>query len=290
MPRVVGVGIGERGLQAGALDANGEIESIERLDLPDLSVGRVVPKLVEFLGQFGPLRRVGVGVAGLVRDGIVLESPNFSDWRDVPLGAVLKEQLGVPVTVENDGNCAAFGLWQERGAQGELVLLTLGTGVGGGVITEGRLLRGCGGTGAELGHVYVGGDRDCSCGGRGCLETWCSAQGLRAAAIEKGIAVNNGHDVARRAAQGESWALRVCDAAADALGRGLVSLVNTLNPNVIVVACDLVDGRKRFAHRSESILRRRAIQASVERVRLVWTDRTDALTIAGAAALAGEQG
>jgi glucokinase len=221
-----------------------------------------------------------------VHDGVVVGSPNFPALRDAPLRAALSERLpGVVVHVENDANCAAWGAWVSRGAREDLVVLTLGTGVGGGVITGGRLLVGAGGTGAELGHLFAGGDAPCGCGGRGCLETWCSTVGLVRLARESGLVVEDGLAVVELARAGEPRALAAVHAAADALGRGLITLVNVFNPDAVVLLGGLAGAADLLGPRAAALLERHGVPPSVRRVRLVWGGRADDLAILGAAEL-----
>lgn len=149
----------------------------------------------------------------------------------------------------------------------------------------GRLLVGAGGTGAELGHIHVGGDRACGCGGAGCLEMWCGTVGLKAAALERGRAVLDGEEVIEAARAGEIWAVEVIQAAAEHLGKGLVSLVNVFNPDVVVIAGGLAQAGDLLAP-AETWLRARAVPPSASRARLVWGGRADRWAILGAGALA----
>ncbi len=127
---------------------------------------------------------IGIGCAGSVdsRRGIVRNSPNFADWQNVELRAWAEADFGVPVSVDNDANCAAVAEWKlgQGAGKKDLVLLTLGTGIGGGVIIEDRLFRGNTGTAGEIGHLslYANGEA-CPCGSRGCFERYCSGTAIR---------------------------------------------------------------------------------------------------------------
>lgn len=238
-----------------------------------------IAALVEPLGA-GP---VGVGMPGFVDGGVVRGSPNFPGWVDVDLQGRLSERLGVPVRVDNDANCAALGAWD---GEEELILLTLGTGVGGGVISHSHLLRGACGVGAEVGHIPVGGDQPCNCGGVGCLETWCSTAGLRA---RSGRDVD-GEAIVAAARSGEVWARSLLDEAATALGRGLVTLTNLFNPDRILIVGGLAGARDLLGPPAEAWLRARGVRPATERVRIEWGGRADELAIRGAAALAAGRG
>jgi glucokinase len=280
---LIGVDVGGGGVRA-ALVEGVEVGTIVREPLRARAVDDVVAAVEVVVRRLGaPTALVGVGVPGFVAGGVVRASPNFPGWRDVPLVGLLGARLGLPVHLENDANAAAFGAWSRLASGGDLVQLTLGTGVGGGVVTDGRLLRGAGGTGAELGHIYVGGSRPCGCGGVGCLETWASTVGLQAAATERGQQVPDGQTVVHAARAGEPWAVEVVEEAAEALGRGLTTLVNVFNPDLLRLSGGLAAARDLLAPRAEGWLRQRGVAASVERLRVVWADRADEDAILGAA-------
>ncbi len=127
---------------------------------------------------------IGIGCAGSVdpRTGVVRRSPNFGHWKDVPLKEWAELDFGVPVSIDNDANCAAIAEWKLGAGKGlrNFVLLTLGTGVGGGVVLNNQLLRGNTGTAGELGHLSIYADGEaCPCGHRGCFERYCSGTAIR---------------------------------------------------------------------------------------------------------------
>lgn len=279
----IGVDIGGSGVRAGLVSDGRLVSQVLRVDLDSRSPSDVIRAVVDVVDRIGP-QPVGVGVPGFVRDGVVLGSPNLPNFDGFDLGDALAGALRRPVHVANDANVAALGAWAERGGTEDLVLLTLGTGVGGGVVIDGRPLTGAGGTGAELGHLFAGGDRPCGCGGRGCLETWCGTVGLIAACAERGLAVLDGQDLLDRADAGDEIARAVLRDAASALGRGLVTLVNLFNPDVIVISGGLTAARQALGP-AQDILRARGIRPSVDRVEVVWGGRADRWAILGAAAL-----
>ncbi len=123
---------------------------------------------------------VGVATPGVVKDGIVVSAPNLG-WRDVDLGAMLSKLTGRPTFVANDANAAAYAeaVWGCGVGEPSLVIMTLGTGVGGGIVIDGKIWEGINGFAAEIGHMVVEADgRQCACGKRGCLEAFCSARAL----------------------------------------------------------------------------------------------------------------
>ncbi|MGB2987345.1 MAG: ROK family protein, partial [Phycisphaerae bacterium] len=198
---------------------------------------------------------VGVGAPGPLsqRTGRIIRSANLPGWVDVPVGGRLREGLGVAVTLDNDGNAAAFGeYWAGAGRGGgdDLVMLTLGTGVGAGVVLDGRILHGHFENAAELGHMIVAVDGlPCSCGQRGCLERYASASGVTrrvVAAIQDGEpcaladAVGRGETfdaerVVECAQVGDPLCLRIFDEACLYLAVACINIQHTFNPARVVL-------------------------------------------------------
>jgi glucokinase len=278
---MIGVDIGGSGVRAARV-VDGVVQGdFHRVDLRDRGIQAVVSAVEQVVAPLGD-GPVGVGVPGFVHQGIVLGSPNFPEWQGVNLARILSDRLGRTVRVENDANVAALGAYAEYG--GDLVLLTLGTGVGGGVVIGGRLLVGAGGTGAELGHIHVGGTRSCGCGGVGCLEMWCGTVGLSAAARERGLGVVHGEGLAELAGQGDPAAVAIFAEAAEHLGKGLVTLVNVFNPDRIVIAGGLAAARPWFT-KAEAWLQRYGVPPSVQRAKVIWGGRAETWAVTGAAGL-----
>lgn len=197
---------------------------------------------------------IGIGVPGFVdeKTGVVFEAVNLH-WKDVPLRDKLEQIAQVPVYIGNDANNAALGeMWQGAGqGASDLVAITLGTGVGGGVIVNGRVIQGVTGAGGEIGHITVEPNDGpaCNCGKTGCLETYASAtaiirEGVRAAKeqtspilAERFSAQGSlgAKDVFDAALAGDQAALAIIDQSAYYLGLGLSHLANILNPAKIVI-------------------------------------------------------
>lgn len=194
------------------------------------------------------LEGVGLGIPGFIDDatGVAVEVVNMG-WRDVSVRPVLAEHLAIPVFMDNDANVAALGeAWVGAGrGQTSALCVTLGTGVGGGIVLDGRVLRGANTMAGEIGHIVMEPDgAQCNCGNRGCLETISSATGvvrLARQAIADGAKTSledagfTAADVFAAAAQGDEAAARALAHAIETLGRGLAVGANLLNPQVIVV-------------------------------------------------------
>lgn len=195
---------------------------------------------------------IGVGVAGLIdsAQGVILFSPNFPGWDNFALGPELAKLTGLPVAVENDANMAALGEQRAGAARGltHVVCLTLGTGVGGGFILEGKLYRGVAGQAGEVGHLTVArgkGAALCGCGRRGCLETIASATGLVRLAREglakgrqsalAGVDPLTAQAIAQAASAGDLFARHLYRKMGAALGFAIGQLVNLLDLEAAVL-------------------------------------------------------
>jgi glucokinase len=222
-------------------------------------LGTLASTLTDLLEAAGvaptDLTVLGVSAAGPLdpREGIVLNPPNLAGWENVPVRAFLEEKLGVPVKIENDANAAALAEWRfgaGRGAR-HLAYLTMSTGVGGGLILDGRLYRGARFQAGEVGHMpIVANGRPCSCGLRGCLEAYTGGAALAARIREEvargaspAILELAGGDLAAVSAEtwmravraGDPYALGLRDRYLDHLARGLAILVMALDLERIVL-------------------------------------------------------
>ena len=198
MRRVLALDVGGTKLGSGVVfDSGGLIgflrEPAGAKDGPEAMIARLVEmgrrSIAAAEVAIGGLDAVGVGCGGPLdaRAGIILSPPNLPGWRDVPLGALLREAFGLPVHIDNDANAAALGEHRFGAGRGvvNLVYFTISTGIGAGVIVDGRLLWGESGNAAELGHVSVAYDGwPCHCGRRGCPESFASGTAIARRARE----------------------------------------------------------------------------------------------------------
>ncbi|NPV88514.1 ROK family protein [Coprothermobacteraceae bacterium] len=196
-------------------------------------------KVLADCAKEGNVSAIGVGVAGQVdyETGAVLFAPNLG-WRSFPLGTLLQQETGVPVFVENDANVFALGTWfyEFDRKPNSLLGITLGTGVGGGFVYHGELLRSPFGATMEVGHMVVKSDGPtCTCGSQGCLEAFSGGWALERWYAEKSGTKITGKDIYRRALEGEELAVKAFKRLGYYLGIGTASLVNILNPELIVL-------------------------------------------------------
>ncbi|MGB9347333.1 MAG: ROK family protein, partial [Ilumatobacteraceae bacterium] len=182
--RRVGIDVGGTKAQGVALDLDGELLATAHRSTPrgDDSLGPLIDVLVDLADELGEDGSVGVGVPGLVtRAGVLRAAPNLDGVADFEVSRLLSERLGAPVAVDNDATCATIAEWQLGAAAGtdNMVLVTLGTGIGGGLVANGAVQRGINGFAGEFGHMVVDPDGPrCPCGRRGCWERYASGSGL----------------------------------------------------------------------------------------------------------------
>ena len=259
MTLTIGVDIGGTKIAAGVVDELGRIIDRERRPTPGADVRAtetVIVDVVTALGARHEVSAVGIGAAGWIAGdrATVLFSPHLA-WRDEPLRDALAGRIPLPVTVDNDGNAAAWAEYRfgaARGAQ-TAVCITLGTGIGGGLVIDGRLVRGTYGLGSEFGHMAIVPDgRRCACGNRGCWEMYASGTALARDARELAEVSPVGsrelmrladHDlnrltgplVTQAARSGDDAAIEIYTEMGRWLGRGLANLAAALDPEVFVI-------------------------------------------------------
>jgi glucokinase len=257
----VGVDIGGTKILAGLVNEHGEILNKVRRKTPRADSTGVLEVVAEVIDETiaqvdGSIAGVGVGVAGPVdlSCSTVLFAPNLQ-WADVPARAILENSTGLPVLVDNDGNAAAWGeakFGAGRGAN-NVVTVTVGTGIGGGVVLNGELLRGAHGAAGEIGHMGAVADGlQCGCGRKGCWEQYASGNALvretRRLAAEKLFDAQvllsfgdgtpegvKGEHITAAALEGDPVAIASLEQLGVWLGRGLASLTAILDPEVFVI-------------------------------------------------------
>jgi glucokinase len=271
---------------------------------PDGVIESMVASVREAAGG-RTIRAVGISTAGPCNPetGIVTEAPNLPGWHNVPLARRVSEALGLPAWIENDANAAAIAehrLGAGRGVS-HLVLIALGTGIGGGLVLNGRIYRGASGAAGEVGHMIIVSDGPlCGCGRRGCLEAVASGIALsrEAAAIvarePDGIVARLSKDeeegpsaitLEHAAAAGDRSAAEAIRQAGLYLGAGLTNLVNIFNPELIAVSGNL---RKMpgYLDVAREVMRSEAFEQSVANVRFRETELGDDAAALGAALVA----
>jgi glucokinase len=254
--QAIGIDVGGTKTAALRVAADGSILARETLPTPAEDTGATLETIVRAARAVlsSHVRAVGIGAAGLVEraTGRLTFAPNIA-WRDVPLVQHLRDALTLPVLAENDATAAAWGEHRLGSGRGhdDLLLVTVGTGIGGGIVGDGRLFRGAHGFAAEIGHVIVEPDGPpCGCGNRGCWEQVASGhaiarEGREAVRLDPGSALGRlaGGDPARVTGQvvtsaahdGDETAMGILARVGRRLGEGIAGLVNVLDPEIVVV-------------------------------------------------------
>lgn len=251
--RLIGIDIGGTSIKFALMDDAGTIEKKWSIPTNIAEKGKYIPKEIcasirmtlEDTG-LATVKGIGIGVPGPISpDGkTVVQAVNL-DWKDLPLKEIIETDLGIGVCLLNDANAAALGEMWKGAAQGNVNLLfvTLGTGVGGGIVLNGEVLNGCHSSGGEIGHIPIRSDeqRLCGCGGRNCLETFASANGLALSMRKKLVEVNETWReitppmVFEKAAQKNVHAQAVLAEFTDILGQALAGIMNTIDVEEIVI-------------------------------------------------------
>lgn len=302
MRYVVGVDIGGTNVVVGTMPEDGSRvlglrkERTLVTEGPDGVVAQIARMVQQSLGDArtatggDPLDVAGVGIGAPgpldTRNGIVLLTPNLG-WRDFPLRDRVRDAVGLPAALDNDANCAIFGEWWRGAAAGVdiVVGLTIGTGIGGGIVFDGEIFHGASDIAGEIGHMTIDSTgRRCKCGNYGCLEAYASGtaiaeravEGLQSGALSRlGTYVNGTlsaitaqivYDAAR---DGDEYALEVIHDTARFLGIGVANLVNIFNPEIVVICGGVTAAGERLFKPLASEVARRAFRPAVERCRIV---------------------
>ena len=266
MSLTIGIDVGGTKVLGGVVDESGKVLTTARKDTPrqgGSALTQTIADVAKELLQQHSVSSVGVSAAGFVSSDrkTMLATPNIADWNGVDLDHQLNQLIGLPVVIENDANAAAWGE-AKFGAgknQDHMMMLTVGTGIGGGIVVNGALYRGAYGIAAEYGHMRVVPDGHiCGCGARGCFEQYASGNALLRHARE---AINASPEVARNllsrgdgtvagltgqaiteaAREGDPVALTAFNTTGQWLGAGIASLAVLLDPACVVIGGGVID-------------------------------------------------
>lgn len=316
---IVGVDLGGTNIVVGAMSADGrEQYAMHSTPTPPRSDGssdRVVERMVEMLDvtisetlkETGARRTdilgVGIGAPGPLdrENGMVIVAPNLG-WHNVPLRDLISDAVKLPCTLDNDANCATYGEWWIGAARGarNVVGITIGTGIGGGLIIDGKLYHGSSDVAGEIGHMTIDQTgRRCGCGNYGCLEAYASGPNIAERAREAlragdksslpdlvGGDVENitAATVYEAAKQGDFVAREVVRDTARFLGTGLANLLNVFNPDVVVVSGGVTQAGDALFEPLRNEVRRRAFKPAVAACRIVPGELPGTAGVVGAVA------
>ena len=235
------------------------------------------------------VKYLGVGSPGAVNHQtgqVVGPCPNIDDWTGVELGKELNEYLNIPVHVDNDGNSMALAELHFGAAKGALSVIcaTVGTGIGGGVIVDGKIFHGYSSSAGELGHMIINFDGpECACGNRGCIEAYCSSKYIISSTkamlnnqmpkIYKEILEDNLDNLTIKklftaAKANDEIALKIIENTARYLGIGLAGIMNLLNPEIVVIGGGITDGGAGFVEKVAENIKKYAFFSAVEKLKV----------------------
>jgi len=301
---VIGVDVGGTNIKLGLVDPSRNV--IDRTNLVTQHFIRDRKKLIDAIAaqiagiieKNGLTRKdiqgIGIGLPGLINtpDGIVSLLPNIPGWRNVPLKKDLESRLKIRVFLENDVNLITLGEWKYgtgRGAS-NMICMTLGTGVGAGLVLDGHLYRGPGFAAGELGHMPLNEHGpSCGCGGFGCLEAYVGNRQLAAwgsKVVKKEMTLEALRALAQK---GDAKALKFWKDAATHIGNGLVGPVNLLNPERIVIGGGVSHSHEFLFPTIREIIRKRAMPTQASMVKVVRAGLGNDAGILGAQVLVNEQ-
>ena len=308
----LGIDIGGTKVEISLVDHAGHIISSHRSPTqPEKGPDGVIADIAECvrgcLGAVGKTAQAaGIGMAGQIEKGtgIVRFAPNLG-WHNVPLKESLEKELNLPVLVTNDVRAATYGEWRYGAGQGsnDLVCIFVGTGIGGGVVSGGRLLEGCSNSAGEMGHITVVTDgRKCHCRNYGCLEAYAGGWAIAERAQEAvqaepelgrplielagSLEQISALTVTQTYATGEPLATRIVEETARYLAAGLVGIINVFNPCLLVLGGSVVEGLSAYVETAELMVRRNALEVAVEGLHITPAGLGNKAGTIGAAALA----
>jgi glucokinase len=290
---VFGIDIGGTHLRVALADEQGRVLDIRKTDTdsgsgPEPAV-RVMADMMRGLVQdrgweLSRVGAIGVGAPGPsdFEEGVVFTPPNLPKWRNVPLARMLTDATGIPTFLQNDANMAAYGELHQGAGKGarDMLFVTVSTGIGGGIVIDGHLYSGAGGTAGEVGHMVIDPNGpQCHCGARGCLEQMASGTAIarmareRLAKLEESSLATlpevSATDVAEAAVKGDALALAVLHDAGWFLGLGLGSLLNILDPEILVLGGGAIQAGPSFLEPMRDGTRFQAFPSTYSHVRIV---------------------
>ncbi len=309
--RALGVDLGGTRIKVGVVDEQGRLSNFKkfftRVDLGREALIRRIIRIVqkslsEDADSQNPPAAIGLGAAGMidVRKGLVLLSPNFPDWQHVPLARLISEETGLPAFLDNDANAVTYGeKWVGAGKDmNNFACLTLGTGVGSGLMLDGRLWYGSQGSGPEIGHMTIHPrGRRCLCGNRGCLETLASAGWLVKTAAKK-MGANpllkdrtgfTSKDLYRQALQGDLFCRGLFENLGEVLGIAIANLTHILSLEGVVLGGGLSRSATIFLPSLKKEFKKRLTLVAPEKIKIRVSRLQEKGGVLGAAGIALER-
>jgi glucokinase len=310
----VGIDVGGTNIKIGLFDS--ELKLISKTSIttnadmgPDIVIGNMAKTVQELISKAGlslkDIVAVGIGTPGPAKysEGIIIRSTNMPKFKNVPISKMLNEKLGAPVVFDNDANVACWGEYSVGAGKGvkDIVFFTLGTGIGGGIVSDGELVHGCDENGAELGHMIIYPDgRRCNCGQKGCVEAYASADStarrateaieagaessLKKVLDEKGKITSK--DVYTHLAAGDKLAKEITDGTAKALAITCINMLHTTEPKRIIFTGGMIAAGDVLLNRIKYFFDECIWTLKKETVEICFATLGEDTGIIGAAALA----
>ena len=310
----VGIDVGGTNIKIGLFDS--ELKLISKTSIttnadmgPDIVINNMARTVEELISKAGltlkDIVAVGIGTPGPAKysEGIIIRSTNMPKFKNVPICKLLNDKLGAPVVFDNDANVACWGEYTMGAGKGvkDIVFFTLGTGIGGGIVSDGELVHGCDENGAELGHMIIHPDgRKCNCGQKGCVEAYASADSTarRATeAIEKGAESSlkkvleekgkiTSKDIYEHLAAGDKLAKEITDGTAKALAITCINMLHTTEPKRIIFTGGMIAAGDALLNRIKYFFDEHIWTLKKETVEICFATLGEDTGIIGAAALA----
>ncbi|HEV3234963.1 MAG TPA: ROK family protein [Candidatus Dormibacteraeota bacterium] len=296
---VFGLDIGGTQLRAAIAADTGDVIDLRRTETdpgqgPEAAVATLVSMMDELATAQGirveDADAIGAGLPGPTdpEEGLLFNPPHLPLWRNVRFAQMLEDATGVPAHVRNDAQLAAFGEFRRGAGRGSrhMLYVTVSTGIGGGIVIDGRLYGGAAGTAGEVGHVVIDANGPaCSCGARGCIESLASGTAMARIAAGRiadgeastleGVEEVTGAAVAAAAAKGDALALSVVNRAGHLLGLALGGLLNTLAPEVLVLGGGAMASGPAFLEPMDRAMRFQAFESTMAHVRVEMAELKD---------------
>jgi glucokinase len=298
MKQIIGIDFGGTNIKLGLVTPEGAIVDRDRLETQTCHsshqalIKQLIGKVKDLLARNALTARrvggIGIGLPGLIdpSQGVVRFLPNVPGWNNVPLVRILEKALGIWTMIDNDVNLIALAEWKYGAARGydQVVCLTLGTGVGAGLILDAKLYRGQGFVAGEVGHMPLNEKGPaCSCGGKACLERYIGNQELLQKAKkvfkDKKITLEAVYQLARSS---DPRALAFWEETATHLGNGLIGVVNLLNPQVIVIGGGVAKSFRFLKKPLTRVIKTHAMDVQAKMVKIVRARLGDDAGILGA--------
>ncbi|MHC4536693.1 MAG: ROK family protein [Planctomycetota bacterium] len=310
----VGLDVGGTNVKIGLFDS--ELTMICKTSItteadmgPEVVINNMAQAVKELLAEAGlslqDIVAVGIGTPGPAKysEGIIIRSTNMPKFKNVPICKMLNERLGAPVVYDNDANVACWGEYSVGAGKGvkDIAFFTLGTGIGGGIVSNGELVHGCNENGAELGHMIIYPDgRSCNCGQKGCVEAYASADSTARRATEaieagaesslKQVLEEKGKitskDIYQHLASGDKLAKEITDGTAEALAITCINMLHTTEPKRIIFTGGMIAAGDVLLNRIKDFFDKHIWTLKKESVEICFATLGEDTGIIGAAALA----